>query len=151
MYAALLSSQADFIVRELDSDYGRASGYPDLDFTVIINPNSGPGGSALPDANYTQGITNLSSYDNVRTIGYVATSWAGKDINAVLQEIATYAAWADQNSSLALGGIFFDETPAQYDPDSAQYLQTISDAVRNASGLADGYVGKSQFAPYLLQ
>ncbi|OCL10268.1 hypothetical protein AOQ84DRAFT_1345 [Glonium stellatum] len=123
-----------------DPLYQAASGYPNLDFTVIVNPNSGPGDSALPDANYTQGIATLSSYNNVRTIGYVATSWAQKDVNTVLQEIATYAAWSDQNSSLALGGIFFDETPAQYDPDSAQYLQTISDAVRSASGLADGYV-----------
>jgi len=43
MYVALLSSQTNFTVAELDFDCGRASGHCDLDFTVIVNPNSGPG------------------------------------------------------------------------------------------------------------
>lgn len=42
MYVALLSSQTNFIVAELDFDCGRPFGHPDLDFTVIVNPNSGP-------------------------------------------------------------------------------------------------------------
>ncbi|OCK84859.1 hypothetical protein K432DRAFT_413728 [Lepidopterella palustris CBS 459.81] len=123
-----------------DPLYQMASENPHLKFTVVINPNSGPGDGVLPDANYTRGISILNGFSNVRTIGYVATTWASKDVNAVMQEVATYAGWATLNSSIALCGVFFDETPAQYEPGHAQYLQTISDAVRKSRGLADGYV-----------
>jgi hypothetical protein len=96
----------------------------------------------LPDANYTRGISTLNRLGNVRTIGYVATTWGKKEPKNAIQEIATYSGWAGQDVSVGLDGIFFDETPAAYHPDYAGYLKTVSEAVRSADGLGSGYVGK---------
>ncbi|KAF2808369.1 uncharacterized protein BDZ99DRAFT_390246 [Mytilinidion resinicola] len=120
--------------------YQTAVQYPGVDFTIIINPNSGPGDGMLPDANYTHGVATLNKLDNVRTIGYVATNWGQKDAQKVLQEVTTYSGWTSQDSSVALDGIFFDETPAQYHPDHAQYLLKVSEAVREADGFGSGCV-----------
>lgn len=80
--------------------------------------------------------------DNVRTIGYVATTWCTKNVSSVLDEVAVYAGWGNRDSSLAMGGIFFDETPTLYTPEYVSYLQTISQAVHRNHGLKDGFVGK---------
>jgi hypothetical protein len=109
-------------------------------FTVIVNPHSGPGEDALPNANYTEAIATLNLLDNVRTIGYVATTWCTKNVSLVLDEISVYAEWGLQNPSLALHGIFFDETVTQYSTDYVHYLRTVSEAVRSSDGLADGFV-----------
>jgi hypothetical protein len=113
-----------------------------VQFTAIVNPHSGPGEGALPNKNYTQAISTLNSMDNVRTIGYVATTWCTKNVSSVLDEVAVYAGWSDYDSSLAMSGIFFDETPTHYFTEYVSYLQTISKAVRSNRGLRDHFVGK---------
>ncbi|KAH1565688.1 hypothetical protein KXX17_003104 [Aspergillus fumigatus] len=119
------------------------SKHPDVKFTVVINPGSGPGPNALPDGNYTREIPKLASYENVRLLGYVATTYAKRNISLVRRDIETYAAWPtnSSNPALAVRGIFFDETPQQYDEDALAYLQELTDVVKNTPGLGpDHYV-----------
>jgi hypothetical protein len=115
----------------------RISKHPDVNFTVVINPGSGPGPDPLPDANYTREIPKLASYENVRLLGYVATTYAKRNISLVRKDIETYAAWPanSSNPDLAVRGIFFDETPQQYDEEALVYLQELTDVVKNTPGL----------------
>lgn len=109
----------------------------------MINPGSGPGPNAVPDANYTREIPRLASYDNVRLLGYVATTYASRDISLVRRDIETYAGWSKNSSNpdLAVRGIFFDETPQQYDGPFFAYLQELRDLVKRSPGLGpDNYV-----------
>lgn len=83
--------------------------------------------------------------ENVRTIGYVATTWCSKALESVLDEIALYAGWGESDPSVAMSGILFDETPTRYSPEHISYLLTVSHAVRDQRGLKDGFVGESSF------
>lgn len=108
--------------------------HPSLTFIIVINPHSGPGAIIGPDANYTREIVRLNSYANVRTIGYVATGYAKRELAAVLQDIAIYSAWSNNATpGLGMQGIFFDETPSQYEPSIAHFLDTAHAAVRSAA------------------
>ncbi|KAH8426710.1 spherulation-specific family 4 protein [Aspergillus melleus] len=113
------------------------STHPDVNFTVVINPGSGPGPDALPDANYTREIPKLVSFDNVRVLGYVATTWATRNVSLVRKDIETYAAWPTNSSNpkLAVRGIFFDETPQQFNTSALNYLQNLTDFVKDTPGL----------------
>ncbi|GFN11452.1 hypothetical protein AtubIFM55763_004889 [Aspergillus tubingensis] len=118
-----------------DPLYESVTTHPDLNFTVIINPSSGPGSSAYPSEEYTSSVERLSTYSNVRKVGYVRTAYATRNITAVLDDVATYAGWANRSLTLAMDGIFFDEAPYDYSAAKAEYMQTISDAVKSSSGL----------------
>ncbi|OJJ48197.1 hypothetical protein ASPZODRAFT_61882 [Penicilliopsis zonata CBS 506.65] len=114
--------------------------HPNITFTIIINPGNGPGPSPLPDANYTREIPRLTRYANARVLGYVATTYARRDISLVRREIATYAAWPTTSSipGLAVQGIFFDETPQQFSADAVMYLAELGGVVRTT--WKSGYV-----------
>lgn len=99
----------------------------------------------LPDANYTREIPRLNEIDNVRTLGYVATDYGNKGLDAALAEINLYAGWAEQDAGMTLDGIFFDETPTHYDPVVDVYMQTVSQAVHQQENLNEGFVG--QYVP----
>jgi hypothetical protein len=115
----------------------RITSYPSLNFTVVVNPASGPGMGAGPDGNYTREIPKLNAYGNVRTVGYVSTDYTKRNLRLVLQEIGTYSAWSENITAPGLGmnGIFLDETPSQYDDASAEFFETIESAVRSSEGL----------------
>jgi hypothetical protein len=108
---------------------------------VIINPSSGPGTLPYPDSDYTTQIQKLNSFPNVRTIGYVRTDFAKRNITSVLSDVSVYSGWANSPSDgansnpLALHGIFFDEIPNEYSPETATYLSAINQAVKSSSGL----------------
>ncbi|RDL38735.1 uncharacterized protein BP5553_03075 [Venustampulla echinocandica] len=113
---------------------------PTLDFTVVMNPESGPGNDSLPDSNYTSQIPRLTTYPNVVTVGYVSTNYSNRDISAVLQDIRTYAGWSGGNvtiKSLGMRGIFFDETPADYTAASGRFYGTVAAMVRSQPGFGD--------------
>ncbi|RJE23052.1 Cell surface [Aspergillus sclerotialis] len=119
------------------------STHPDVNFTVIINPGSGPGPNALPDGNYTREIPKLARYENVRLLGYVPTTYTKRNISLVRKDIETYAAWPTNSSNpdLAVRGIFFDETPQQYDAKALAYLQSLTSFVKKMPGLGpDNFV-----------
>ncbi|KAI9746882.1 MAG: hypothetical protein M1815_004921, partial [Lichina confinis] len=122
--------------------------HPDVDFTVVINPNDGPGKTALPDENYLRELPIFNERPNVRAVGYVPTDWTRRPIEAVARDIGVYSRWSQDNATavvgdaprgagapLAMHGIFFDETPTQYTPDNVTYLSKINEFVREASGL----------------
>ncbi|KAJ5970921.1 uncharacterized protein N7479_000839 [Penicillium vulpinum] len=113
------------------------SAHPNVNFTVVINPGNGPGPDSLPDGNYTREIPKLTAYENVRVLGYVYTSYGKRDVSAVRKDIQTYADWPtnSSNPNLAVRGIFFDETPQQYDPQVLTYLQGLTDFVKDIEGL----------------
>lgn len=111
--------------------------HPGLNFTIVVNPASGPGNGAGPDANYTREIPRLNAYANVRTFGYVSTDYAKRNLGLVLRDISTYSAWSENATFPGLGmhGIFLDETSSQYEPASAHFFETIASAVRSEAGL----------------
>ncbi|KAJ4366249.1 hypothetical protein N0V83_007885 [Neocucurbitaria cava] len=119
---------------------GWASSHPRVQFTAIINIENGPGEGALPSAEYSHAIETLNSLTNVRTIGYVPTTWCTRNLTSVLDDIAAYSFWGEYDTSLAVHGIFVDETPTQYTPDYVSYLQAISHAVLDSPGLRDDYI-----------
>lgn len=102
----------------------------------MVNPHNGPGGSPLPDANYTREIPLLNSYSNVQALGYVATGYAKRDVQAIKNDIHTYSDWSTNVDvqNLKVEGIFFDETPGKYDAASANLLHEIQSEARLAHG-----------------
>jgi len=121
---------------------------------VILNPGSGPGSSQYPSNDYVSQIQRLNTYLNVRTIGYVPTGYASRNITSVLHDVSTYSGWAaypttkTNSTGLAVHGIFFDEAPYEYSEEAADYLKTINRAVKNASGLLPDRMVSEQTSPY---
>ena len=115
----------------------RISTHPEVNFTVVINPGNGPGPDSLPDGNYTREIPKLTAYPNVRLLGYVYTSYGKRNVSAVRKDIQTYADWPtnSSNPNLAVRGIFFDETPQQYEAQTLTYLQGLTDFVKDLKDL----------------
>ncbi|GJE84198.1 Spherulin-4 [Phanerochaete sordida] len=81
---------------------------PFVPFTVIVNPDSGPGGApgAQPDASYQGCVPLLAAHANVRTVGYVPTHYGARSAADVDADIGAYAGW---DAAYAPEGIFFDE------------------------------------------
>lgn len=72
---------------------------------------------------------------NVRTIGYVRTGWTTRDIEVVLQEVSTYASWAENTTEkYALSGIFYDETPNNITAGELAYMERIDEFARSQNG-----------------
>ncbi len=115
--------------------------HPSQKFTIVINPLSGPGLSQFPSVEYTTQIQNLAQYSNVQTLGYVRTGYASRDINDVLRDIATYSGWKTvekegvNTTALAMHGIFFDEAPHEYSPETAEYMSRINQEAKDAPGV----------------
>lgn len=114
---------------------------------MVINPGNGPGPDSLPDGNYTREIPKLTAYPNVRLLGYVYTSYGKRNVSAVRKDIQTYADWPtnSSNPNLAVRGIFFDETPQQYDAQTLTYLQGLTDFVKDLKDL-----GPDQFVSFAI-
>ncbi|KAH7720219.1 cell surface spherulin 4-like protein [Aphelenchoides avenae] len=113
-----------------DPVYAAVSANPSVDFLVVVNPDSGPGAGTYPNSDYVTGIAKLNSYSNVKTIGYVHTTY-GKDPTSVIEKnITKYAGWSDYTSqNIAVQGIFFDETNSSSAVNS--YMQTVSEFAYN--------------------
>ncbi|GKZ32938.1 hypothetical protein AbraIFM66950_002637 [Aspergillus brasiliensis] len=111
--------------------------FPNVHFTIIINPDSGPGSSSLPDSNFLTAVPRLTSYSNVLAIGYVPTEKGTRAIADVERDIKTYAGWpsASGNSTFAVHGIFLDEAPNTYSEELVSYYQQLASLIRESSGL----------------
>ena len=113
----------------------RINKYPDVQFLVIINPNSGPGNNSIMDPNFARELPKLNAKSNVHTIGYVRTGWATRDRRVVLDEVSNYASWANNNTAdYELHGIFFDETPNNYSVQGEDYMKNIDNYVKTHNG-----------------
>jgi hypothetical protein len=124
----------------------RVTNNPNVKFTVIINPSSGPGSGSLPDDNWRKAIPKLAAHSNVLVIGYVSTSWGNRAISDVERDIKTYAEWpsASGDSSFAVHGIFLDEGPAEADRAKVQYYKQLVSLIKGSSGLGNQYVSAPQ-------
>jgi hypothetical protein len=121
----------------------RAQAHRNVDFTVVINPCSGPCMGSLPDQVYLDEVPKLRAHPNIRSLGYVATHYAEKDIEDVLAEIDMYARWPKitNDTKMRVDGIFLDETPSTYSAVEYEYLKIASRAVRNGTTFKDHFVG----------
>lgn len=101
---------------------------------------------SLPDQVYLDEIPKLRTYPNIRTLGYVATHYAEKNIEDVLAEIDVYAKWpkVTNNPKMRVDGIFLDETPSTYEAEEYAYLKRASQAVRNGTTFKDRFVGMQE-------
>ncbi|KAG9234422.1 Spherulation-specific family 4 [Amylocarpus encephaloides] len=157
-----------------DPLYQAISSNPNLLFTVVINPNSGPGLNPLPDSNFTAGINILNSYPNVHLAGYVSTNYSNRDINQVIQDIQAYSRWkhsgivgitstngTNQTNPIRLGirDIFLDETPREWTPEAGSFYGRVAGVIRSQPGLGPwpsiihnpGTVPSPNYLPFLSQ
>lgn len=117
-----------------DPVYSAIEANPQLEFQIIINVDSGPGGSE-PDSNFVTGTSKLNSYSNVQTLGYVHCSY-GADQEGVDQNVTEWAAWNSYSgANVSIDGIFFDETPnTAGGSDDVSFVQTAVEAASSAFG-----------------
>jgi hypothetical protein len=106
--------------------------HPDLPFTLIINPDSGPGSGSTPDSQYQDCLPTLrgTMNSNVLLIGYVYTSYGTRSSSDVEADISTYNNWP---SSYKPDGIFFDEVPTNlsYANTYSSYVDYVNDLTWN--------------------
>jgi len=120
----------------------RIAAYPDVSFTVVVNPFNGPGRDDLPDENYRREIPKLTCHPNVKVVGYVHTTWAKRDLALVCQDVEKYAQWPEHsgNPGLNVKGVFVDETPHIYDAEAEAYLAKLRNHVKKMPGGDDNVV-----------
>jgi hypothetical protein len=115
----------------------------DTRFTVVLNPDNGPGNATWPGASFIEAVKRINIYPNVQTVGYINIA-LGAMTNATAQsEIAIYAGWSNVTEGLALDGIYFDQTPWHNDEEDRvqSYLQGLSAAVRDNDGWSSNRTG----------
>lgn len=110
--------------------------HKELNFTVILNPSSGPGTPPLPGNQYIDAISRLNRLPNVKTVGYVGTKGGTRENKTVNDEIETYAGWS-RKSGLGLHGIFFDQTPIVDSMEMRHYLKNISATVKHSKAFLE--------------
>ncbi|CAD6500014.1 BgTH12-04119 [Blumeria graminis f. sp. triticale] len=122
--------------------------HPNLYYTVVVNPASGPGHEVIPDGNYVREISKLNCHNNVWTVGYVSTSWTNRQLELALRDVGLYSGWAEDvaRPGLHVKGIFLDETPALYSDKSARYLETLASTIRST-----GNFGKKPLVKLVLK
>lgn len=122
--------------------YNAASTNPNLPFYVVINPANGPGAlSSHPDSNWISGISQLNTYSNVRTLGYVHTTDATRNINDTITDIYTYGNWSTYHGAdIHMDGIFFDESPSTFNTQTGTYMSTVASQARTVLGAGRDYV-----------
>lgn len=119
--------------------------HPSHEFTVIINPASGPGAGDLPDSNWIREIKRLNGYENVRSIGYIAITYGKRDLDAAKKDIETYENWA--GGGLNLQGIFVDEAPSFANDHTVEYVRELVETVRESAMLGTGETGEFGICP----
>ena len=103
-----------------------------------MNPNSGPGSAPWwPNDDYIREIPRLNAYLNVRTVGYVGTTYGRKPLEEVYADIAQYAKWSSDDNCPGLGvsGIFFDETLGLYSDDDFVYQESVTRRTKETEGI----------------
>jgi hypothetical protein len=111
--------------------YGWDAGWDDVIYTkeenegteiiVVINPSSGPGGDK--DSHWVDVADDLQDA-GIKVVGYSTTSYAGKSMGDVKDEIDRYYDWYD------LDGVFLDEV-SMSDHD---YYEDLRDYAENPEG-----------------
>jgi len=103
------------------------SQHPKVNFQIIINPNSGPGDTIYPDANFITGVSALNSYANVALFGYVDTAYTDRPTSDVNSDVETYAGWSSyKQANISLSGIFFDDVTNSDTSATYAYMANVS-------------------------
>ena len=119
--------------------FASISANPAINFSIIINPDSGPGSKAYPDSNYIAAISQLNSYHNTQLLGYVHSSNGQRSLSSVEADINTYRNWASyKGDDIHLDGIFLDEAPAEYSSTTLNYMRAVYQYVKNTTGKGGG-------------
>lgn len=103
--------------------------YPKVNWLVIVNPDSGPGTTASypSDPNVIAGISQLNSFPNAYTLGYVDTAFTNRSPAAVNKDIDVYASWSTYKAAnISIGGIFFDDVNNTASSSVYKYMQSAS-------------------------
>jgi hypothetical protein len=138
----MLASLSDNLITNADLTHSIIK-YHDIHFSVVVNPNDGPGNATWPSATMIESVQRINKFANVQVLGYIDTA-NGTMLNATVRtQIATYAGWSNVTEDFALDGIFFDRTPWKNDDEGKvqAYLRNVSATVRTADGWADGRKG----------
>ncbi|KAI5459169.1 putative cell surface spherulin 4-like protein [Mariannaea sp. PMI_226] len=115
--------------------FDAVTNHPDIDWTIVVNPDNGPGATGKPgndDANYISGVSQLNSFKNVKTVGYVRTNYGQTPMDQVQNDIFNYANWtAFPEADISIHGIFFDESPADFSylEEAIQHARQINSAL----------------------
>jgi hypothetical protein len=139
-----------------------AAKYPDITFTAVINPSTGPDGNketGCPNQDFVEGLAALNKYPNIHTMGYVhtANAWdcgTGKNEICVCAapavdvkaNITTYASWATkkcpgwstQNPDIHINSIFIDEAPGQDGGKCLDYMTDLTNHAKSVLTTASG-------------
>jgi len=109
--------------------------FPQQHFLVIINPSSGPGNESQLDPNYARELPKLNSKPNVRTIGYVRTGWATRNLTDLFDEVDIYASWAmNKTGNYSINGIFYDEAPNNSTNNAIVFMNRADQYVKSHTG-----------------
>lgn len=109
------------------SVFSAVAAHPKVQFQIVVNPNSGPGAGPLPDSNYIPAIAKLNAYPNVKTLGYVDTSYTNRAYSAVIADINTYANWSSyKHANISMAGIFLDDVTDSTSKAAHQYMRNVS-------------------------
>ncbi|KAK5654224.1 hypothetical protein OQA88_7399 [Cercophora sp. LCS_1] len=115
-----------------------AASHPQLPFYIIVNNNGGAPYTQNPPPNiidWADPLGSLTAKPNVRTIGYIATTFGNRPISEVKAGIDQYLLWSTQQgwsgntNNISIAGIFFDEidtSPSKlaYNTEIATYAKT---------------------------
>lgn len=120
-----------------------ATAHQTLHFTVIINPNSGPGYAPWwPNTDYTTYLPQLTALSNVDVIGYVDTAQVNVaggpySVETIEKDIATYSARGSDTAHPGTGvkGIFFDDVANVYSTSVESTLENVVNYTKSASGI----------------
>lgn len=138
-----------------------AAQYPDVTFTAVINPSTGPAPDAngCPNKDYIEGLASLNKYPNIHTMGYVHTAnrWdcgsSGTDIcfctapaAEVKANITTYASWKTKSCAgwsttdpdIHINSIFIDEAPGQDGGSCLSYMTDLTEHAKSSLTTATG-------------
>jgi hypothetical protein len=123
--------------------YDSATAYPKLNFTVIVNPNSGPGYSPWwPNSDYITNIAKLNSYSNINIVGYVDTAQVNvpggpRSIDDIETDIRTYANRSTDPTypNIGVQGIFFDDVTNVYSDAAEKLLEQATSYTKAQSGI----------------
>jgi len=132
--------------------YQQAQAFPNMQFTVVVNPNSGPGSTACPDTNYIGGIAFMNKYKNIKKIGYVDSAEAGRAASAYQKDLKTYAGWNTTTckSDIHLDGIFIDDVNNANTTTNQAYYKTLSGAVNSTMPAGKNFLMLNPGAPMAL-
>ena len=122
------------------------SAYPNLEFLIIVNPNSGPGAAPWwPNEDYVRELPRLNAHPSVTTIGYIRATYCQRPVEDVARDIEAYAmrSGSEEFPGLQVQGIFVDETVNLFSGEAKRYLDGIDRKVKENNGIDGNRIVRS--------